>query len=581
MLKKVTFLIFFITCCCPLLGSIKAEESLWGFDGKILPQNFNMVSILFSNPSPEAFEGTIKLQKLDGAGGKLGAPQIQNIFLGPYAYRWVQFYPYLRNGGETWLCSWGRGKDRIYVLNAPRKGPKSVVFFKSSNSSFSSKKIRIRSFPENLFPPSVSLTDGLRAAVLEETPEFTPLQNEAFINWIKAGGYLYLLPDNNGLYPRFQGKSAIINSSASEVKIGHGLVKKLPRDINFISAGSIGVPNENKLKLQDAKGENILSQQDYRIAGITDDLFRKLRYDVKTNHNWGLIAFITVIYLILIVVVNFIIARKTRKLWPPLIFFGITVFVFSLLFAFIGRRGYGERSQVSSISFARSLGDGNFDVSQWMNIFVTSGDYYRISHNSPVNFYSTCQTMEKVNGEVNNGAKGDFYVDIPLFSSRSLFHRAMINDPGSELENVDFTDRDGELVKLDIKLKKDFSGKVLKACAIYKGYYYNLVAKRANDQWELSFNLQMSGSPIKISEFYQQWNDYGYYRRYGDRDDEDFTKVVEKMVEPLIIRNLPDDDNKVNIYIMGESPPGFAAKADQIKRENGFVMYYFKLKGKK
>lgn len=575
MLKVITFFTLLITGCIPLFGSIQAEEALWGFDGKIVEHQFNMVSIHFSNPSPEAFEGEVRLQKMDGIGGKLGAQQTQHLFLGPFAHRWVQFYPYLRSSGERWICSWGSRKGSVYMLDSPRKGPVATVFFLTSNSSYSLKKIHIKPFPEHLFPPSVSLTDGLRAAVLEDTPEFTPVQNEAFINWIKAGGKLFLLPDNNGVYPRFQGKSTIINSPAKELKIGLGVVKKLPRNINFVSATSIGLTDKKELKPKD-KGAGEFDNTDYRIAGITDEIFRKLRYDVKTNHNWGLIAFVTVIYLILIVVVNFIIARKTRKVGPPLIFFALTVFLFSLLFSFIGRRGYGEKSQITSISFARSLGDGNFDVSQWMNIFVTSGDYYRISHPANTNFYSTCQTMEQVNGLINNGVKGEFLVDIPLFSSRSLFHRGMMTEPKAELKKVDYKVRDGKLVKFNVDLSRNFPGKIQKAYAIYKDRYYELRAYEEN----YARKITLSGSPKTMAEFLQNWKDYGYYNRYNNDEDDDFNKVVETMVEPIIIRHMPKSDEVLNLYILVEAASGFKAIANQIKSENGFILYNFKLKGK-
>lgn len=574
MRKTIILFLLFITGLLPLSASIKPEQTLWGFDGRIQINRMNPVSILFSNPSPEVFEGQVMFQKTDGIGARIGAPQVQHLFLGPYAFRWVQFYPYIRDKDEQFVCFWGRGSNNSFFLRTPSKNEAAVVMFTSPNSTISSKRIRIRPFPEHLFPPSVSMTGALKAAVIEETPEFTPVQNEAFFNWLYGGGKLFLLPDSRGIYPRFQGKSSVINSPEQEFKIGQGSVKKLPASLSYISASSIGIPPPKIIK---PKKKDDYNDNQYRISNITNELFRKLREDVKTNHNWGLIAFVTVVYLILIVVVNYIIARKTRKVGLPLIFFAITVILFSLLFALIGRRGYGEKSQLTSISFAKAIGNGNFDVAQWMNIFVTDGDYYRITYPATTNFYSTCQTMESVNGRITNGLKGDFYVDIPLYSSRSLYHRGMMAVLNAKVISADFTfSKQGVMEKADIKLGKDFPKIISQAHAVYKGHFYDMAAD------DVEKTISLSSAPITMKKYAEEWSEHNYYPGYYDNEDRDFSEIAKSMVPSLIFRNKPlADDEKVHLYILTRSPNQFNALGEKIKTEKGFTLYYFQIESKK
>ena len=565
--KTITIYILLFIGLIRLDAGITAEQFFWGFDGRIATNRFNPVAIMFSNPSPEAFEGQISFQKTDGIGIPIGTPQVQHIFLGPYSHRWVQFYPYIRSSQEKWRCFWGRRKGESFIVTVPSKGAPAIVFFAAGNSMISSKRIRIKTFPEHLFPSSVSMTSNLKAVVLENMPEFTPVQNNAFLNWIKGGGTVYLLPDSGGSYPRFSGKLSTINSSENILKIESGKVEKLPTTITHISPASIGMSPPEVKKKDDKKNQH---NDYYKEAGTADELFRQLRTDVKTNHNWGLIAFITVIYILLIVVANFFIARKSRKPLKPLLFFVLTVFVFSLIFAFIGRRGYGEKSQISSISYAKSLGDGNFDVAQWMNIFVTSGDDYRITHPAECNFYSTCQTMERVNGVTGNGIKGSFIVDIPLYSSKSLYHRAMMSAPKAKIKSVSLKSDGMTLQALKVTLDRGFPGKVEKGIAVCGEFLYDLDFSKSKKE------LSLTGNSTAMQEYRQNWtNSY-----YGFQQNKDFVEVVKSMIPALIFRTKEKENNEVNLYILSGMPDSFKAQGEKIKKENGYTLYHFKLKNR-
>jgi hypothetical protein len=308
-----------------------------------------------------------------------------------------------------------------------------------------------------------------------------------------------------------------------------------------------------------------------------------LRRQLKTKHNWGLIFFISLIYGLLITVVNFIVGRKSKKTWKPLAFFVGTVILFSLLLAWCGRRGYGEKSQILALTYAREINKNNFDITQWMDIFVTDGDYYRISHKNKTDIYSACQSMNSINGEVYNGTAGFFLVDIPLFSSMQLFHKsnALASKDISVSGTYKFSGND--LKSLNLKLSEDFPQPILEVRAVARNKIYSLYK---GSKW----NEYKRGTSQTVQEYIRNWNnDYGYYNYYND-DEEDPVKVFKSMIAPLIIRSRGGDklletyypapcaiDNKIDIYVMAETPEDFKSDKDVIKKEKGYTLFHFVL----
>src|SRR5689334_7329602 len=79
--------------CWLLLGAGKAlavdvDQVIWGFDGQVVVNRFNLLSVLVSNPSPQPFEGKIELTKLVG-GRQVDIPLVEAVYLSPHSSRWV------------------------------------------------------------------------------------------------------------------------------------------------------------------------------------------------------------------------------------------------------------------------------------------------------------------------------------------------------------------------------------------------------------------------------------------------------------------------------------------------------------
>ena len=80
-LSRCTFLMFaLVGIASPnaFAQKLKISQVVWGFDGRVTPNQFNPVSILVDNPSDEAFEGRISIRQASGTGQAVGASFVEN-----------------------------------------------------------------------------------------------------------------------------------------------------------------------------------------------------------------------------------------------------------------------------------------------------------------------------------------------------------------------------------------------------------------------------------------------------------------------------------------------------------------------
>jgi len=568
MIKRLFILLLISGISLNVFG-VALEEWKWGFDGTVNENHINPLSAMISNPMPIPFDGVIKFQKINHMGSPIGAPLLKKIFLAPYATRWVQFYPYIRSSQEDWRLTWGKSPKQNTVIKVSSAKGRATVLLVSERPLLNRGRVRLPFFRENLFPPTVSATDGLAAVVINKIPEFTPLQRQAFHDWLYAGGRVFII-ESDGKFPEFGSDYPYLNIQGERADIGAGEVVKYSGN-EILTAAKLGV--SGKIKVID----NQIYMQD-----ISDSFFRKLRAQLKTNHNWILIFFISIVYGLMVTVVNFIIGRKSKRAWKPILFFLSMVTIFSLLLAWCGRRGYGEKSQIMALTYAKELEPGHFDLAQWMDIFVTEGDYYKITHENRNNIYADCQTNSSINAEIYNGKEGAFVVDIPLFSSMQLFHRtdAFL---AKALEVEATSSSNGDFTSVSVVLSENFPRPILKIIAVVNGKVYPL---SIGILWN-RYQCKSISNADDVSKYIRDWNnDGGFYNFYGG--DEKPEKVFKSMIAPLIIRSRGGDkviddyyptsaaiDNKIDIYIMTPTPDEFKAKGDIIKKEKGYTLFHF------
>ncbi len=183
-------------------SAIDIGEIRWGFDGRATPQSFNLLSVLVTNNGPSPFEGKLELRESIGSGQRVGAVLAEDLYIAPNSSRWVQFHPYVKEAYEEWWLQWGRRAGERADVRRPVLQNQGLVMLVASDDVLGVGRA-IRQFPDYLFPPMVTATDGLKEVLLDHVPQWEESRRQAFYDWLYRGGQLHILKDADGSYPHF------------------------------------------------------------------------------------------------------------------------------------------------------------------------------------------------------------------------------------------------------------------------------------------------------------------------------------------------------------------------------------------
>ncbi|MGK0184452.1 MAG: hypothetical protein ACI9R3_000218 [Verrucomicrobiales bacterium] len=399
----------------PALG-LEYDEVSWGFDGRAVPDQFNLLTVVVRNPSKQPFDGAVRLQQAQGF-GSVGAVEVEPCFLAPGGSRMLQFYPRV-SGNNNWRLSDGKDSEEV---DPPAEGLPAIVQLVDGEDTLR-RSAQFKLFSHQRFPTLVGVTEGLFAAIMDYSPKFAPAQMEAFLDWLKAGGRLHLFIDSDGQFPsiidaHLAGSGDALLAAPGESRthrLGSGLVTFHGRSIASLEEEDVAALVPDRLPL-DASGY---------YASIDIPLFQQLQSLTRLDVAWPLVYLAAIIYIGLLGPGQYWwVKRKIRDYRFVLVVLLGTVALFSVIFAMIGRRGYGEQTQLSTVSLARHIEGSRYDVTSWGNLFVTKGADYEFRHPAPRNVYSVGETYESVNATVINGRDGVMRSEVPVFSSRTLVHR--------------------------------------------------------------------------------------------------------------------------------------------------------------
>ena len=354
---------------------IRIADKIWGFDGRVMNGQFMPLSIELDNLSDEPIEAQATLRSIAGMLRETGGTATQPIFLSPHSRRWVQFYPYIAGMASSWRFEL-RTEDETFTFDAidqPRFVLESnSLQMKSEDQSLPAVILdrpdllikiptTIKHMPEDIFPPYATATHGLYAMFMDHVPDWETPRQEALLAWLKAGGRLHLLLDQNRQTLRFSGPLAALNEPFTEYHVGSGSVTRheiqraeLSKDIVTLAVTTQG--------LSKADLDEIAEYQEQAGNGfsygtsVTDDedLFYELRQLTQPDHMWWLIFLLSLCYVGLIFPGCWVLSRQ-RKLHFLVTYGSIAglAAIFSLMFLFIGRRGYGESTSLHSACIAR------------------------------------------------------------------------------------------------------------------------------------------------------------------------------------------------------------------------------------
>ena len=573
----------------------------WGFNGKVAPHRLNVLSVLVNNPTPQPFNGDIRLQKSLGGAGTVDATIVEPVVLGPNSQKWVQFYPYITSEGgyssENWRISWRGGS---YDLPVPRLAKYQRIILDDPNSvSAKGGSIKFH-LADNLFPPFVTATDALQLVALDHVPRWEEARRQAFLDWVYLGGTVVVLHEPSGRFPDFTGPLSVLKTPLEDQMYGTGRVLRVAlnrsqfgeEELRQICAGlpkNYQVPNTEKSDdIVDRVDETQQIQQNQNFGyGEGTDPFKsnsflsQLKQMTKPNHNWILLHFMFWVYIGLVFPGCFLLGKK----WSDfrVVYAGLlgTVALFSLLFSYVGQRGYGEATAVHTVAIAKPLPDGQMDVSSWSNIFVTAGADYEVRHNAFGALYSTCNEHEQVRGEINNGAEAVFKVDIPPFSNRELATRAKIPFEGPKLEVASLKLQDDRLAELELDVYGLKRADVEKQYALIGNTFYLL--NWQDDKLVLASETGNVEGMLRVQEKHNQ-NPYGY--RYGyefgnqTKPAERYTQMFDLLLSRSLSVSREKDaqqlripPNMIRVFLYAKMPGEFAVQNKRLGNQEGRVLY--------
>ena len=571
--------VFFFGLILALLGlhaaALEVRETRWGFDGHVVPGRINPVAVRFANPGNGTFDGTVTLRETAGVGGHNGAPFDQPAFLSPRSERWVQFAVFISSGYEDFAVEWGRGARERFNLPRATTGPPARVLLSDPENPFAVGG-GLKMLPDSLFPTTVAATDGLDGVLLDYAPRWEPARREAFVDWVRRGGTVIVLPAANGQFPQFTEQLAALNLSGESGRVGAGTVLRVSATRREAGDALFNQHGFQTPSLDQPKQVIVYS--------LEQTLFQRLAQLTRPNIRWWLINSLTLLYIVVVGPVHYYWGRRLDYRVSIGGFVGC-VGLFGLLFSVVGRRGYGEAQTVHALSIARALAPGRHDVTQWVSAFATRGDIYTLTHPAPSNLYAVVSN-EAVNGRITNGKDGNFVADIPLYSSRQFVHRAVMQGDDTSV-TVETWESGAELMNaLVLRTGPAFPRETVEICARYRDHFYRLdhadgrltIASAERGQTFDAF-LPQATVQQAMSDFTNRLTTAEALAIKAEEELRDLLPLLYlramdgRTYFSQPINRGPQPPDQLQLYVFAKSPAGFRMEGKGFGREIGYVLY--------
>lgn len=542
----------------------------WGLDDTIRVEEFNLLTVDLFNDSPNPWQGAVSAQPLLGflpVDVRVVQP---NLFIEPYGLRRLQFWLYTPNPTE-YRIEWGvMNRGRLRVQGS----------FEVDTPTVAREAIRVRLVPDDAiarspgivslrsedFPASAAVLRGVDSIILDHVPRWQNPQTQAFRDWLSGGGSLLLLPDRGGAFPQFSSTLSELNEPSEEFPFGYGRVVR-----------TVEIPALDK----PAEEDDLKRVNRYNNLSSSGSLFPMLRTMTTPEHNWSLIACLTIIYTFLLFPGCWLLGRKRadyRLTYAAVL--GI-VSLFSYGMHEIGKRGYGEETAINSVAIVRPGQPGRWQVKQWSNLFMTTGGITVYEPPFDTRAISTGQHSEGVSGLAFNQPDGILQTDLPAFSNRSLVNIGVLKAdfPRPQISNIQVqNDPDPLLTSLEFSLPSGISTHNLQGHVLYGGKFYTL---RITEN-----RLTGIMSPIPIAG-YLNYNTLRFYNQgwttAGNRTPEQ-TYELAKWI--LMMDDLGEfNDNalteyrqpvdRLKLYLYQEMPPEFFPENSAPANQHGRVLFVF------
>jgi hypothetical protein len=437
---------------------VRIAESIWGFDGRVVPGQFNPLSILLDNLSEDSIEGQVSVQLVTGMVRDSGGVHREAVFLSPNTRRWVQFYPYIsRNSGQCRIrletadgVVFSQELDQARSVIDPAEGDSANAAPPVMTSVILDRPgmtprfpTSLKHLPAEIFPPYATAVVPLRVLFLDHVPDWEEPRRQALLSWLKSGGSIHLLRDRNGQELVFQGILSELNKPFAEFTVGSGRVTRHAFQRDAVPDQVVETATRRQIPKPDDVPEtqspeqiqmNALAGQSFDPSYSDSNLLMEFRRLTQPDHAWWLIFLLSLMYIGMIFPGCWFLSqnRKLHYLTTYGAIAGLAV-VFSILFLIIGQRGYGEDTSLHSIGIARAEDDTTWNLFQWNSLFVTGGEQYQLRSDEQEAVLACGEADEAVAATIQSGNRAAFDVQIPPFSSQSVISRRRLKTPNREV----------------------------------------------------------------------------------------------------------------------------------------------------
>lgn len=402
--------------------AVELESHRWGWDGRVVVDHFNLLTLQLRNDDETAFEGALEVFP-GGPLGPTGFPVVfPELFIAPFATRTVQLSPFIGDTGEYTVRILDRYGDPVarFSLPAPSTGPPAVVQFSSATGVRGG--VGLPTFTAELFPSNFAPVHGtLRLVVLDFAPRWTAAQRRAFWDWLHSGGTLHLYRGHDGRLPDFPAELAALSGQARFTRIGAGWVarhdKTLAEARDVWQQARRSPPWTRSFETPDRP----LKRQDRER--IDSYVFRNLRGRTIPKINWDAVIVVLIIYTALVFPgVRLLLRGLDYRLSLAAIVLLSLAATFGIYF--IGRRGYGETAAVNSVVIARQTRPGEYLAEARTSVFVTASGRYTIRGTASEAAYGPSDERGSLFGRtvIFAGVRPAIQTTIPLFSSFTFRH---------------------------------------------------------------------------------------------------------------------------------------------------------------
>ena len=208
---------------------------------------------------------------------------------------------------------------------------------------------------------------------------------------------------------------------------------------------------------------------------------------------------------------------------------------------------------------------------------MTDGDKYLLQYPGKGHLFSTCQNAEKVNGIIDNGVDGGFLVDIPLFSSRPLVHRAKVNAQpiGFEVAKIVINEKKNKrLDELVLKPIKPLPADVDAKLVLFGNRWYQLYEEDGKlvigDAEPLKRRINLD-----TGQYYPNWYEDEVLSADG---------LYIQLKQPLLayalgigqvedLEKFQQPDDRIRVFLYAPMPEEFMLKHEQLGKPRGQVLY--------